>query len=141
MDNTDNIEKSLKQYNKWSSGLFNCTMDKQNCIEILFCHHLHLSKHYNKIKHNEDDINYGFCFFVSFIDIFFPLVGTCLSSMKLRDLTQQKYNIYNHNVESDIIISAFFPLCSLCQMHREMNNNGDTIKNIFCDKTGFLIMA
>lgn len=131
----NNENNSLKQYNKWNSGLLDCMTNKKNCVEVLFCHHLHLSKQYNKIKYNKDDINYNFSFFVCIIDVLFPLVGTCLANMKIRELVQQKYNIYNHNIENDITTSAFFPLCSICQIHREMNYNGDTIKNIFHDKT------
>lgn len=131
MDKNLDVGKSLKYYNKWNSGLIDFTKDKKNCIETLFCHHLHMSKQYNKIKYDKDEINYQFCFFVYLIDMIIPFAGTCMTNMKIRELTYQKYNIYNRNIESDIFTSVFCFFCSICQIHREMNYNGDTITALF----------
>lgn len=47
-----------KYYDKWCSGLFDCHKYMQNCLETFFCHHCQTSRQYNKLKYNNQNVNY-----------------------------------------------------------------------------------
>lgn len=119
-----------QQYDKWNTGLFDCVKDKQNCWEILLCHHLHLSKQYNKLRFNNYNFNYDFCVFILLLDFIFPIYGTILATLKIRNMIQQKYNLYEHDAINDIFTSFCCTLCSICQNHREMSHRGDYVGNL-----------
>lgn len=127
--------KSLKKdYDKWSSGLFDCYDDNQSCLETIFCHHCQMSRQYNKLKFNNQNVNYELCAFLVFLDVIFMNIGTLLASMKIRNMIHQNYNIYETDIVNELIINIFCTSCSICQIEREMKCRGEffSLTNYYC---------
>jgi len=133
-------EPLKKDPERWGTGLFDCYKDKQSCFETLFCCYCQNARHYNKLKHNNPNINYELCAFLICLDMTLGYAGSFVMTMKNRNLIRESYNIYDTNIVNDIvatsniyesnIISELVTIllctpCAICQQDRELKQRCD----------------
>ena len=119
-DIPDNRDMIHQKCNNWSTDLCDCYKDRNGTCEICFCHICQLSRQYNFIKHNKPEINIEMCAFILFLDILFPLLGTMLTTLKIRNSLQKRYNLDSSDFVGDISTVIFCLPCLMCQNYREM---------------------
>jgi len=120
-EHINNMENIPRMTGTWTTGLFDCHKDVSGTLEICFCHMCQLSRQYSMIKYKSPEINVEMCAFILFMDLLFLPLGTMLTTMKIHNILQDKYNFDKTDFARDISSIIFCTPCVICQNYREMS--------------------
>lgn len=115
------LENYAPQMSDWSTGLFDCHNDISGSLEICCCNMCQLSRQYSMLKYKNPEINVEMCIFILFLNSLFLPYGSLLTTFKIRNLLQEKYNFDRNDFGKDIISAILCLPCMMCQNYREMS--------------------
>eukprot|EP00658_Telonema_sp_P-2_P044390 TRINITY_DN3225_c0_g1_i3.p1 TRINITY_DN3225_c0_g1~~TRINITY_DN3225_c0_g1_i3.p1 ORF type:complete len:182 (-),score=32.94 TRINITY_DN3225_c0_g1_i3:257-802(-) len=111
--------------NQWSYELLGCFQDSGSCLESFFCEVCQVSRQYNALHNNTNEINWAAMGGSVLIDAsaYAPL-SHCFLLWHVRHNLRQKYNIAGSPM-GDATVALCCGPCAVAQQYRELAHRGE----------------
>lgn len=117
-------QPAVAMFPKWHSSFCDCFSDTESCIDTFCCLPCQLSRQHQALMGSPDTCDLGFC-----------LYAHCCPNLAiyvLRNAVLYKYEIWE---AATCCYACQFPLCSACQVHRELSYRGCWPGGTLCGTT------
>ena len=103
----------------WKDGICSCMNDTQSCCDVIFCTSCAAARMCNAIDGQENTNDMMLCCVILILH-YNGGIGT--TAMILRYRIVAKYNIRDEGVIATFFNAQCCPVCSICQVHRQLTD-------------------
>ena len=123
----------------FSTGLCDCFMDCDSCLDATFCHWCQLANQYDMINQGTPTMNIGFCLAILCGDCFYGL-GSFIGALWTRSEARKRYLIASECLIDCAAAFCCTP-CSIAQVQREMSIRGYWPGGVFANSSPSFTIA